>query len=219
MTVTSATVAHTAELSARTATRLLADAGVAGVQVNLPTNLIGLLRLVNKVQQGTQAMQTTANLTAAVVDNVAWMQDMGMDVQPLRVPDVMNTAGAAAAVANVLNAGPIGSRQRGLFQGWAKVQLDRLICHADSRHGHAAAWASEGFWLLVQHEGDRTRKMLGSIEAGRLDDVLEALIDYVAARKRAAARKALDVPTGGPDLAELEAAKDEASADASHYGY
>lgn len=210
---------HAAELPARTATRLLNEAGLTSVTVNLPTNLLALQRLIVRTVNGTDAMRIIANLNAAVEANVKWMDEMGMDVKPLVVPDVMNTAAAAAAAANVLDAGPVGSRKRGLFQGWAKVQLDALICHADSRHGHAAGWASEGYWLLVQHEGDRVRKLLGSIEAGRLDDVLEALIEYVAQRKRAAARAVLDVPTGGPDLAEAEAMKDEASADASHYGY
>lgn len=197
--------AHTAELSARTATRLLAEAGLTGVQVNLPASLFGLKRLVGRTVGGTRAMQINANLTALVEANVQWMRDMGMDVQPLRVPDVMNTAAAAAAVANALGddkAGPVGSRSRGLVIGAAKVQLDRLICHADSRHGHAAGWASEGFWLLAQHEPARLDKLVQSLRNDRLDDVLEALIEYTAQRKRAAARAALDVPTGGPDLAE-----------------
>lgn len=206
---------HTFEITARTATRLLEASGMRGVTVNLPTNLLALHRMVARTVGGTDAMMINANLSESVADVMKWQQDMGMDVVALRVPDAMNTAAAATAVANVLNAGPEGSRKRGLFIGWAKVQLDRLLVHADSRHAHAAGWASEGFWQLVRFEPDRTRKLLGSIEDGRLDDVLEALIEYAAMRKRVAARDVLDAPVD----AAAEAAKDEASADAEHYGF
>lgn len=129
--------------------------------------------------------------------------------------DAMNTAAAATAAANVQHAGPEGSRKRGLYIGWAKVQLDRLMAHADSRHPQAAGWASEGYWQLVRFEGHRVAKLLSSVEDGRLDDVLEALIEYVALRKRLAAKAVLDAPADQ----QAEAMKDEDSADAEHYGY
>lgn len=210
--------AHTFEIPALTATRLLNAAGLTGVTVNLPTNLLALQRLVNRTVEGTAAMQITANLNESAADLFEWYRDMGLDIQPLRVPDAMNTAAAATAAANVLHVAPVGTRKRGQFIGWAKVQLDRLMVHADTRHPAASGWASEGFWQLVRFEPDRTRKLLGSLEAGRLDDVLEALIDYVAARKRAAGRAVLDTPDQPVDQ-QLEAMKDEQAADAEHHGY
>jgi hypothetical protein len=195
MTATATT--HTFEISARAATQLLTSSGLTGVVVNLPTNLLGLLRLVNRVQQGTKAMQTTANLTQGAEDLKQWLTDMGMDVVALRVPDAMNTAAAATAAANAAatvdgNLGRTGSRARGLYIGRVKVQLDRLLTHADSRHAAAAGWASEGYWQLVRFEPQRVADLVRSLEAGRMDDVLEALIEYVAARKRAAGRAAID---------------------------
>lgn len=206
---------HTFEITALTATRLLNAAGLTGVTVNLPTNLLALQRLVNRVVEGTAAMQITANLNESVADVFEWYRDMGMDIVALRTPDAMNTAAAATAAANVQHAGPEGSRKRGLYIGWAKVQLDRLMAHADSRHPQAAGWASEGYWQLVRFEGHRVAKLLSSIEDGRLDDVLEALIEYVALRKRLAAKAVLDAPADQ----QAEAMKDEDSADAEHYGY
>jgi ribosomal protein L12E/L44/L45/RPP1/RPP2 len=219
MTVTT----HTFEISARAATQLLASSGLSGVTVNLPTNLLALTKLVNRTLEGTRAMQVTANLNEGAADLKQWMTDMGMDVVALRVPDAMNTAAAATAAANAAatvdgNLGRIGSRARGLYIGRVKTQLDALLVHADARHAAAAGWASEGFWQLVRFEPSRVANLVRSIEAGRLDDVLEALIEYVAARKRAAGRAAIDAQPL-PSLAAMEAAKDEASADAEHYGY
>lgn len=220
-----AATTYTAELSARTANQALAASGVTAITVSLPTNLISLIRMVNKVYEGTQAMQITANLTETVEGIVEWQRENGIEVKALNVPDVMNTAAAAAAAVNVsLDADefPKGSRARGLAQSRAKIALDAMICRADARGGRSlpwAAWASEGYWQLVRHEPSRVARLIASLEAERHYEVIDALVEYAAKRRGEAARVALDVPTGGPGLAETEAAKDEAAADAEYYGF
>ncbi|QBZ73563.1 hypothetical protein SEA_MISCHIEF19_78 [Streptomyces phage Mischief19] len=213
---------HTAELSARTATHALASAGADRVgEVLLPTNLIGLARLVNKVYQGTEAMQITANLTETVKGIVEWQRDMGITVVALRRPDVMNTAAAATAAVNVGGgdeATAIGSRARGLAISRNKIALDKLICHANGLHPHAAAYVSEGYWQLVKAEPHRVGALLFSVEGERFGDVCKALVEYAAAAKRKIARDEFDADEAPVD-AQAEAAKDEAAADAEHYGF
>jgi len=216
-----ADVFHTAELSARTATRLLAEVGADRVgEVLLPTNLIGLVRLVNKVYEGTQAMQLTADLRQAVSLNVEWLREAGVTVETLRRPAVMNTLEAAQLAISLGDYDlPVGSRDRGLAVSRTKIAFDMLICHANGLHPHLAAYVSEGYRLLAEAEPKRVALLMCSLGEGRYGDLCKALVEYAAAAKRATARAELGIETGGPDLAEMEAAKDEAAADAEHYGY
>ena len=171
------------EISPGTATRLLTAAGVKGLVVNRPTNLLRLTQVARKVlaSQPAEGDRVVAKLYDMAADLELWMAANGHRAREFRLPDQMNTAAAATFAASAFKASQEGTGERGFYVGWAKDLLDKLLAHADATDPfEAASWASESFWQLARYEPQRLGKLFTSIERGRVGDVLDALLDYQA---------------------------------------
>lgn len=192
------------------------------VVISRPTaTLDRLLSIANSLYSGTKAMQVTAEITEAV--RVIKARE---DAEAAKVLNA-DEAGRIAAAA----AGPASLEVVRIRTARATRIMTELFCYADSlvigegdeaAHGAVLVQASDRFRAIVAAEPHRVAKLLSSVEAGRVLDTLNALLAYRTPDELAASDWTGGTLDGTVDegcYGDLEADKDERSADAEHYCY